>query len=198
MRDQETAEIAIRAALTGHLVLSTLHTNSAVATAIRLVEMGVEGYAVSSALKCILAQRLVRRICTDCVEITDPDPADAILLQGLLGKPATGIRLSRGKGCPQCNRSGYRGRVAVVELLEMRSSLAEALRNNDTTGFMQQAEHQSGFVPLHKAALEYALKGITTLEEVMRLVSDVDVTEDKPTVVEEETDASKDEMKDPS
>ncbi len=123
MRDQETAEIAIRAALTGHLVLSTLHTNSAVATAIRLVEMGVEGYAVASALKCILAQRLVRRICTDCVEKIEPDPDEKILLQGILGARAKGVLLSHGKGCPQCNRTGYRGRIAVVELLELKGGV---------------------------------------------------------------------------
>ncbi|MBF0214473.1 MAG: MSHA biogenesis protein MshE, partial [Magnetococcales bacterium] len=148
-------------------------TNSAVATAIRLVEMGVEGYAVASALKCILAQRLVRRICQDCCERVTPDPGEQVLLQGLLGARARGVQLSRGRGCPQCNRTGYRGRIAVVELLEMRTPLAEALRNNDAAAFMRLAEVQSGFVPLHKAALEYALQGVTTLEEVMRLVSDV-------------------------
>ncbi|MBF0126103.1 MAG: type II/IV secretion system protein [Magnetococcales bacterium] len=189
MRDQETAEIAIRAALTGHLVLSTLHTNSAVATAIRLVEMGVEGYAVASALKCILAQRLVRRVCGDCVEIMEPDHSQRILLQGMIGPRARGARLSQGKGCPQCNRSGYRGRIAVVELLEMKGGLADALRGNDTTGFMRQAELQSGFVPLHLAALEYALKGITTLEEVMRLVSDVETGEEQPAPPPEMTGA---------
>ncbi|MBF0296842.1 MAG: Flp pilus assembly complex ATPase component TadA, partial [Magnetococcales bacterium] len=180
MRDQETAEIAIRAALTGHLVLSTLHTNSAVATAIRLVEMGMEGYAVASALKCILAQRLVRRVCTDCAETGEPDASQRILLHGLLGDRAKGARLTYGKGCPQCNRSGYRGRIAVVELLEMKGVLGDALRNNDTSGFMRQAEHQPGFVPLHMAALHYALQGITTLEEVMRLVSDVETEESPP------------------
>lgn len=178
MRDQETAGIAIRAALTGHLVLSTLHTNSAVATAIRLVEMGVEGYAVASALKCILAQRLVRRVCLDCSETVEPDPGERILLQGLLGVRAGSARLTRGRGCPQCNRTGYRGRIAVVELLEMRSGLAETLRNNDTAGFMRLAESQPGFVSLHKAALAYALQGVTTLEEALRLVSDVE--EDQP------------------
>ncbi|MEO5344889.1 MAG: Flp pilus assembly complex ATPase component TadA [Magnetococcus sp. YQC-9] len=178
MRDQETAEIAIRAALTGHLVLSTLHTNSAVATAIRLVEMGMEGYAVASALKCILAQRLVRRICPDCVESSVPDIGEQILLQGMLGARAQGVMLSRGRGCPQCNQSGYRGRIAVVELLEMRGNLAEALRSNDTTGFMRLAEAQPGFIPLHRTALEYALRGVTTLEEVMRLVSDVEEEEE--------------------
>ncbi|MBF0341428.1 MAG: type II/IV secretion system protein, partial [Magnetococcales bacterium] len=184
MRDQETAEIAIRAALTGHLVLSTLHTNSAVATAIRLVEMGVEGYAVASALKCILAQRLVRRICPDCTETVTPELNESILLQGMLGPRAKGVKLSRGRGCPQCNRTGYRGRIAVVELLEMRAALAEALRNNDATTFMRVAEVQPGFMPLHKAALEYALRGVTTLEEAMRLVSDV---EDEESPVPTET-----------
>ncbi|MBF0439649.1 MAG: type II/IV secretion system protein [Magnetococcales bacterium] len=178
MRDQETAEIAIRASLTGHLVLSTLHTNSAVTTAIRLVDMGVKGYAVASALKCILAQRLVRRICTDCIESYEVDASTMILLQGLLGATPSGAVLKRGRGCPQCNRTGYRGRIAVVELLEIKGGLADALRNNDATGFMRLAEQQTGFIPLHKAALHYALKGITTLEEVMRLVSDVDADED--------------------
>ncbi|MBF0416833.1 MAG: Flp pilus assembly complex ATPase component TadA [Magnetococcales bacterium] len=182
MRDQETAEIAIRAALTGHLVLSTLHTNSAVSTAIRLVEMGVAGYAVASALKCILAQRLVRRICQDCIERVEPDSGEQVLLQGLLGEGAKEVRLSRGRGCPQCNQSGYRGRIAVVEILEMRGNLADALRSNDTTLFMRQAEKQPGFVPLHLAALGFAQRGITTLEEVMRLVSDVEEEEENLTL----------------
>ncbi|MBF0144220.1 MAG: Flp pilus assembly complex ATPase component TadA [Magnetococcales bacterium] len=172
MRDKETAEIAIRAALTGHLVLSTLHTNDAVSTAIRLVEMGLDGYAVAAALRCIIAQRLIRRVCADCAERRQPTVSEQLVLQGMLKKRAMGVVLTHGRGCPNCHNSGYHGRLAVVELLEMKLPLADALRRNDTSLFMERAAQQAGFVPLHLAALEYAVEGITTLEEVMRLTTD--------------------------
>ncbi|MEO5378824.1 MAG: Flp pilus assembly complex ATPase component TadA [Magnetococcus sp. DMHC-6] len=174
MRDKETCEIAIRASLTGHLVLSTLHTNDAVSTAIRLVEMGVEGYAVAAALRCITAQRLIRRLCRQCTEKYVPDDYEKVLLLGMIGERARGVSLYRGRGCQGCNHSGYAGRIAVVELLEMKGNLADALRRNDTEGFFAAAHKQVGYVPLHLAALAYAIKGITSIEEVMRLTTDVE------------------------
>ncbi|MBF0369466.1 MAG: Flp pilus assembly complex ATPase component TadA [Magnetococcales bacterium] len=186
MRDQTTSEIAIRAALTGHLVLSTLHTNDAVSTAIRLVEMGVEGYAVAAALRCISAQRLIRRICRDCIEKYVPDDEEKTILLGMLGPRVRGAFLYKGRGCQNCNQTGYTGRIAVVELLEMKGPLADALRRDDTEGFFKAAQSQKGFVPLHMAALSYALKGITSLSEMMRLTTDID-PEDKED--EEEGDA---------
>ncbi|MEO5364964.1 MAG: Flp pilus assembly complex ATPase component TadA [Magnetococcus sp. WYHC-3] len=176
MRDKETAEIAIRAALTGHMVLSTLHTNDAVSTAIRLVEMGLEGFAVAAALRGILAQRLIRRICRECREEYQPSDQEEILVRGMLGVRDDGrsFHLFRGKGCQHCNGSGYAGRVAVIEMLEMRRDLADALRRNDTEGFIQIALRQRLYVPLHLAALEYAMEGVTSLSEVLKLSSDAD------------------------
>lgn len=167
MRDQETAEMAIRAALTGHLVFSTLHTNSAVGAAVRLLEMGLEGYAVAAAVRCIVAQRLVRRVCAGCVEPVMPSLSELALLQRWVGdRPALWVR---GSGCAACHFTGFSGRMAVVELLEMRGAVADALRRGDMGGVMEAAEQQVGYRPLHRAALAYALAGQTTLEEVLRL-----------------------------
>ncbi|MBF0625102.1 MAG: Flp pilus assembly complex ATPase component TadA [Magnetococcales bacterium] len=174
MRDQETSEIAVRAALTGHMVLSTLHTNDAVSTAIRLVDMGVESFAVASALRCILAQRLVRRVCTDCRAPHQLDEQEAILVRGMIGDRADRIQLVKGRGCPNCNNTGNRGRIAVIEMLEVKGDLATLLSRNDTAGFMEAAQRQKGFVPLHLAAMEYAIDGIISLEEVLRLTTEMD------------------------
>ncbi|MBF0285858.1 MAG: Flp pilus assembly complex ATPase component TadA [Magnetococcales bacterium] len=176
MRDQETSEIAVRAALTGHLVLSTLHTNDAVSTCIRLVEMGVDGFAVSSALRCILAQRLARRICRSCVEVYQPIDDELIFLRGMIGPVAEKVKLSRGRGCHNCNNTGYMGRIAVAELLEMNKDLADALRRNDAAEFVNRAMKLPGYRPLNLACLTMAGKGITTLSEVMRLSADVEQT----------------------
>ncbi|MBF0589350.1 MAG: Flp pilus assembly complex ATPase component TadA [Magnetococcales bacterium] len=178
MRDQETSEIAIRAALTGHMVLSTLHTNDAVSTAIRLVDMGVESFAVASALRCILAQRLIRRICSDCREPHALDDQERILVRGMIGSEAERIRLFKGRGCTQCNNTGYRGRIAVVEMLEVKGPLATALSRNDTAGFIETAKLQKGYVPLNMAALRFAAKGITSLEEVLRLTTEMEEFEE--------------------
>lgn len=167
MRDHETAEIAIRAALTGHLVFSTLHTNSAVGAAVRLMEMGLEGYAVAAAVRCVVAQRLVRRVCTGCVEPAFPSISEAALLQQWVGdRPALWVR---GCGCAACHFTGFSGRMAVVELLEMSGAVADALRRGDMAGLVGAAGQQVGYRPLHRAALEHALEGRTTLEEVLRL-----------------------------
>ncbi|MEO5348061.1 MAG: GspE/PulE family protein [Magnetococcus sp. YQC-3] len=167
MRDRETAEIAVRAALTGHLVFSTLHTNSAVGAAVRLLEMGLEGYAVAAALRCILAQRLVRRVCAGCVEPVLPTASEAALLRHWVGdQPA---RLVRGRGCGACHFTGYSGRMAVVEMLELRDDVADALRRQDISGVVQAARGQAGYLPLHRSVLAYALQGRTTLAEALRL-----------------------------
>ncbi|MBF0152503.1 MAG: Flp pilus assembly complex ATPase component TadA [Magnetococcales bacterium] len=193
MRDKETSEIAIRAALTGHLVLSTLHTNDAISTAIRLVDMGVESFAVASALRCILAQRLVRRVCRDCARPYDLEEHEEALLRGLLNAPSGSLpTLVKGPGCSQCNNSGYRGRVAVIEMLDVKGALVSALSRNDTAGFIEVAKKQKGYVPLHMAALNYAIKGVTTMEEVMRLTTEIgdkdDEDEDEETSEESAAD----------
>ncbi|MDJ0861046.1 MAG: GspE/PulE family protein [Gammaproteobacteria bacterium] len=169
MRDEETAEIGIRAALTGHLVLSTLHTNDAVSTVSRLLDMGAKGYLVASALKGVLAQRLVKRVCSGCGEQYQPDANEAAWLRATLGERAAGMQFRRGTGCTHCNGTGYRGRVGVYELLEIDHDLAMALGQSDHAEFARLARAKEGAEPLTQAALQRAVEGGTTLEEVMRI-----------------------------
>lgn len=168
MRDGETAEIALRAAMTGHLVLSTLHTNDAVSTALRLLDMGAEGFLVASSLRTVLAQRLVRRICDSCVCDASDDP----ITQNWLDNSAAGMEITgfkEGRGCPLCNNSGYRGRIGIFELLEINSVLADALRRGASAEFANLAARQEGFVSLTTSALDLARQGVTSLDEVIRV-----------------------------
>lgn len=169
MRDQETAEIGLRGALTGHLVLSTLHTNDAISSAIRLLDMGAPGYLVASSLRAVVAQRLVRKICDKCSEDYRLNTEEAMWL-GTLGNDLNTINFKRGKGCQSCNKTGYKGRIGVFELLEMTESMMNALKINDTVTFSQTAQKSPGFVPLAKVALMYAKMGITTVDEVLKLI----------------------------
>jgi MSHA biogenesis protein MshE len=171
MRDSETAEIAIRASITGHLVLSTLHTNGAIETATRLMDMGVEGYILAGALKAIIAQRLVRRICEHCSEAAETDPAKLAWLEKSQNMDFSQIAFKRGRGCHQCNHTGYRGRVGVYELLELNNATLDALRNNDSAAFTKAALQTPGFIRYARCACEYAQQGITTVDEVLRLIS---------------------------
>ncbi len=169
MRDEETVQIGLRAAMTGHLVLSTLHTNDAVSTANRLLDMGGTGYLIAAALNGVVAQRLVRRICKHCAQ---PDPLDAqqrAWLAAMLGEEAKDIPFRRGAGCPYCHDTGYSGRIGVYELLEINNAMADALRRNDAAGFAAAVKAHNGFRPLTAHALEYAKSGVTTLEEVIRV-----------------------------
>jgi MSHA biogenesis protein MshE len=175
MRDQETVEMGLRASLTGHLVLSTLHTNDAISTAIRLLDMGGEGYLVASALKAVLAQRLVRRICKSCIEDYKLATHEWAWVQEMIGGQADQVTFKRGAGCPHCNNTGYHGRIGVYELLEISYELADALRRNDTSEFTNAAHRQANFKPLTRAAMDYAVQGITTVEEVMRIAGEVDL-----------------------
>ncbi len=174
MRDQETAEIGLRAAMTGHLVLSTLHTNDAITTANRLIDMGAEGYLVASSLLGVIAQRLVRRICDSCAQPYQPDAQERSWLAGKLGTGAENVTLSRGAGCHYCNNTGYRGRLGIFELLEMDSSLADTLRRNDSAAFAKTALSSPGFKPLVNSALHFATQGVTTLEEVFRVAGELE------------------------
>jgi MSHA biogenesis protein MshE len=169
MRDAETAEIAIRAAITGHLVFSTLHTNGAIETATRLMDMGIEGYILASALQVIIAQRLVRRICIHCKYKTKPSPSHVTWLQESMQINADDIEFQKGRGCQHCNHSGYSGRIGTYELLEMRHETLDALRRNDSALFTEAARTTPGFVPFTKTAMELTRQGITTLEEVIRI-----------------------------
>ena len=169
MRDTETAEIAIRASITGHLVFSTLHTNGAVETATRLLDMGVEGYILASALQVIIAQRLVRRICDHCICDTKIEQAHQSWLTDSLNIDSKSISFKHGKGCQHCNNTGYRGRIGVYELLEMRDETLDALRRNDSAGFTLAAKNTAGFKPFTESAVEFVRQGITTLDEVIRI-----------------------------
>jgi MSHA biogenesis protein MshE len=170
MRDTETAEIAIRAAITGHLVFSTLHTNSAVETATRLLDMGVKGYILASALQVIVAQRLVRRICENCITTITIDEHQSIWLENTFPSlNDINITFKQGLGCTHCNNTGYKGRIGVYELLEMTHATLDALRRNDSPAFITAAKATPGFKPFTVGALEFAQQGITSLDEVMRI-----------------------------
>lgn len=172
MRDQETAEIALRSAMTGHLVFSTLHTNSAAGSAARLLDMGAEGFLVATALSAVLAQRLIRRLCDACAEPQKLTPQEKMWLRTNAGESAEFLDFLKGRGCPKCNGTGYRGRTGVYELLEIDEAMAEALRQNDTHAYIQAAMETRGFRPLSICALEYASKGITSLAEVLRIAGE--------------------------
>ncbi|OEE57978.1 MSHA biogenesis protein MshE [Enterovibrio norvegicus FF-454] len=168
MRDLETVEIGLRAALTGHLVLSTLHTNNAIDSALRLLDMEAPGYLVASAVRTVLAQRLIRRICPDCkVPHATEDMEKMWLSVTQLDMVNQGFY--KGRGCQSCNFTGYKGRIGVFELLEITPDLMDALRANDTQAFAMLAEQQSGYKPLVHCALEFAKQGQTSLEEAMKL-----------------------------
>jgi MSHA biogenesis protein MshE len=182
MRDQETVDIGLRAALTGHLVLSTLHTNDAITSAMRLIDMGAPAYLVASSLRAIIAQRLVRRVCNDCRVPYLPDRQELSWLK-YLGEEITDAQFSKGQGCTACNHSGYKGRVGIFELLEMDDAMMDALRVNDTQGFAKAAKNSANFSPLSTMALNYAKQGITSLDEVFKvaeyipeIVGDIDAT----------------------
>ena len=175
IRDAESAEIALRASMTGHLVLSTLHTNDAISSALRLLDIGVDGYLVATALKAVVAQRLVRRICSSCTQNHNPDANEMQLLATISkGKNFSSIQFKSGAGCPHCNNTGYRGRVGVFEMLELNAALAEALRTENINEFAQVAAASPNFKTLSQAALEYAEQGITTLDEVMSITAQIE------------------------
>ncbi len=176
MRDQETVEIGLRGALTGHLVLSTLHTNDAITSALRLLDMGAAGFLVGSSLRAIIAQRLVRRVCEHCVEEHETDAQELMWLTNLAGEQAKKVKFVQGKGCQSCQYTGYKGRVGVFELLEMNEPMMAALKRDDTQAFTELSKANPTFVPLALAAFDYAAQGVTTVEEVLRLVETVDVS----------------------
>jgi len=174
MRDQETAQIGMRAALTGHLVLSTLHTNDAVSTPIRLMDMGVPRYMVATSLQCVLAQRLVRVICESCAEPSQPTPAERAWLKFELGDKVDEHKFSHGRGCPHCNGTGYRGRTGVYELMEMTAAVADAANHSDPAHFMRVAETQMAGNTLRRHGVQLAVAGRTTVAEVMRISNQFD------------------------
>lgn len=168
IRDRETAEIAIQASLTGHLVLSTLHTNDSVSAVTRLLEMGAESYLISASLLAVLAQRLLRTICPECR--TTHYAAKAVL-QELGVEPDKKIRLARGKGCSACYDSGFKGRTGIHELLVMDEKLRSIILNDPTVDALQCHLRENKFEGLKALGFEKVLQGLTTIEEARRVIS---------------------------
>ncbi len=174
IRDEETAEIAVRAAMTGHLVLSTLHTNNAISTINRLLDMNIRSYLLASALNAVIAQRLVRRVCIGCAQDTSIGAEKMAYIRAIGGDQATWNGFKRGIGCSRCNFTGYHGRVGIYELLLIDHDLARILGRGDSNEFTDAAAKSPGYFTLAQAALEAATNGITTIEEVMRITAEVD------------------------
>jgi type IV pilus assembly protein PilB len=168
IRDLETAEIAVQAALTGHMVFSTLHTNDSPSAFTRLMNMGVEPFLISSSLLGVLAQRLLRRVCEKCKDLYVP--SDSLLKDiGLEDKIGENIKFAKGKGCKVCNQSGYKGRIGIYELLKVTPEIQEAVLRKVSADEIRNLAVSQGMITLRKAALDKLLLGTTTPEEVMRV-----------------------------
>jgi type IV pilus assembly protein PilB len=167
IRDFETAEIAVKAALTGHLVLSTLHTNDAPSTINRLMNMGIEPFLVASSLNLVCAQRLVRRICKNCTE-PDPVPAPALMQAGFSAEDAKKVVPNRGKGCEKCNNTGYKGRVGLYEVMEITEEIRELVLVGASALELRRKAVDEGMLTLRSSGLRKIKEGVTTIEEVVR------------------------------
>ena len=167
IRDFETAEIAIKAALTGHLVLSTLHTNDAPSTISRLMNMGIEPFLVATSVNLIQAQRLIRRICKDCKRET-PMPPEALMEVGFSAEDARALKTYKGKGCSTCNNTGYKGRVGLYEVMEVNDDIRELILIGASSLELRKKAIEDGMITLRESGLHKIRAGITTLEEVVR------------------------------
>ena len=168
MRDHETASMGIQASLTGHLVFSTLHTNDAPSAISRLTDIGVPGYLVASSVIAVLAQRLVRVICDRCMQPLEYPP-EVLKQAGLTAEMLAGAKLMKGEGCNHCNRSGYRGRIAVYEIMRLTSAIRELIFQNASTAKIRDLAIEQGMTTLYQDGLQKVVDGITTLEEVYRV-----------------------------
>lgn len=172
IRDFETAEIAIKAALTGHMVLSTLHTNDAPATINRLLNMGIEPFLVASAVNLITAQRLARRVCSECKQ-PEEIPVQALIGAGVSPEEASTYVCMRGKGCPACNNTGYKGRVGFYQVMPMREEIKELILNGANTAEIKRESMRIGIKTMRQSGLTKLKEGVTSFEEVLRItVSD--------------------------
>jgi len=172
IRDLETASIAVRAALTGHLVLSTLHTNSAAATISRLIDMGVEKFLISSSVNLIMAQRLMRKICPKCREPVQVHP-EALREVGADPEKAVGKVFYRGVGCTECNNSGYKGRTGIYEVMPISSAMRVLILENASMSALEDLAVKEGMLTLRMGALNKLEQGVTTIEEVLRVTGEV-------------------------
>ncbi len=169
MRDAETAQIAVQAAMTGHLLFSTLHTNDAVSALARLSNLGVQQYMVIAALEAVLAQRLVRKVCPDCRERYQPDAGTVSLLAG---RPVGRVTLERGRGCSNCRHTGYRGRTGIFELLQVSDPIRQAASRGDDGARLRELARERGMTTLREDGWRKVQAGLTTIEEVLRVTQD--------------------------
>jgi type IV pilus assembly protein PilB len=169
IRDFETAEIAVKAALTGHMVLSTLHTNDAPSTVNRLLNMGIEPFLVASSVNCIVAQRLARRVCNDCKEPDVEVTTEALVEAGMSEEEARGVAPVRGRGCRTCSDTGFKGRVAVYEVMELSEALKEFVLNGASAAELKREAIRLGMTTLRRSVLNKVREGMTTLGEVFRV-----------------------------
>ncbi len=174
MRDPETADIAVRSAMTGHMVLSTLHTNDAISTVYRLQDMGVEAYLIATSLQAIIAQRLVRKLCENCKTEHILDEHEKAWLQSSVKEDIQDMHFYQGEGCHLCNNTGYKGRIGVHEILEFTNELTETFRQNDTSAFVKLAKSTPGYTPLVSSALKLAQQGLTSIEEILKLAGTIE------------------------
>jgi type II secretory ATPase GspE/PulE/Tfp pilus assembly ATPase PilB-like protein len=173
IRDIETAEITIRVALTGHLVFSTLHTNDAASAITRLIDMGIEPYLASSSIECIIAQRLVRVICPECKEKSD---SERVVLADIGREDLLeGADLYVGRGCEMCRSTGYQGRTAIYEFMTMTDKIRDLVLKQTPSGRIKELARKQGMKTLREIGFEKARKGITTINEVLRVTQDEDM-----------------------
>jgi type IV pilus assembly protein PilB len=167
IRDNETADIAVKASLTGHLVLSTLHTNDAPSTVIRLIDMGIDSYLVATSVILIAAQRLVRRICPACKEEV-AIPPKALLNIGFSEEDAATVKIYKGKGCPKCNNTGYKGRIALYEVMQVSPTIRDMILSGASVADIRKQSIDEGMLTLRQSGLTKIRNGVTTIEEVIR------------------------------
>jgi len=170
IRDYETAEIAVKAALTGHLVLSTLHTNDAPSTVSRLVNMGIEPFLVGTAVNLIQAQRLIRRICKNCTVEKDasPESRKTLIDIGFQGDEVGSFKVLKGRGCGNCNGTGYKGRIGLYEVMEISESIRDLIMVGATAVEIKRKALEEGMLTLRQSGLQKIKTGVTTIEEVLR------------------------------
>ncbi len=173
MRDTETAEIGLRAAMTGHMVLSTLHTNDAMSSVMRLMDMGADSYLVASSLRAVIGQRLIRKICNNCKQSYVLTVQEKMWLTSM-GQNPNEFKFYKGAGCHHCSNTGYVGRTGVYELLELNDDMLDAIRRSDIGTFTKIAQDSEHYYPLSQCALDYAVAGKTTIQEVFKITASLD------------------------
>jgi type IV pilus assembly protein PilB len=171
IRDFETAEIAVKAALTGHLVLSTLHTNDAPSTVMRLLNMGVEPFLVTASVNLVIAQRLARRICGDC-KVPAEKHGEALQKLGMTDEQIRKGNIMQGRGCATCNNTGYKGRVALYEVMPFVDGLKELVLQGASAAELKAQMIKEGYASLRMAGIQKILEGVTTPEEILRTTVD--------------------------